>query len=152
MNKISAKCEMLIRAPRSRVFAAFWRKDMLCKFWLKDASADLGPGARVEWRFMVPGVEETVDVLAFEQDQLIEFKWSRGNVVSLTFSSHSSGGSVVSVKVSGFSDQDPAGQAVGATEGFAIVLCDLKTLLETGASGGMVRDAALLIAEGEADA
>lgn len=152
MSKISAKCEMLIRAPRSNVFAAFSRKDMLCKFWLENASADLGPGTRVKWHFMVPGAEETVDVLAFEQDRLIEFKWSRGNVVSLALSSHSSGGTVISVKVSGFSDDDPAGQAVGATEGFAIVLCDLKTLLETGASGGMVRDAALLIAEGKANA
>ena len=31
-------------------------------------------------------------------------------------------------------------------EGFTIVLCDLKALLETGASAGMVRDKARLIA------
>ena len=36
--------------------------------------------------------------------------------------------------------------ALGATEGFAIVLCDLKSLLEQGVSGGMVRDKARLIA------
>jgi uncharacterized protein YndB with AHSA1/START domain len=152
MSKISAKCEMLIRAKRSDVFAAFSRKDLLCKFWLEDASADLGLDARVEWHFMVPGAQEIVDVLSFEQDQLIEFKWSDGNVVSLTFSSHSSGLTLASVKVVGFSGDDPAAQAINATEGFAIVLCDLKTLLETGASGGMVRDKALLIAKDKADA
>ena len=39
-------------------------------------------------------------------------------------------------------------EAVATTEGFAIVLCDLKSLLETGKSGGMVRDKAVLIAAG----
>ena len=37
-------------------------------------------------------------------------------------------------------------EAVSTTEGFAIVLCNLKSLLETGKSGGMVRDKAVLIA------
>jgi hypothetical protein len=36
-------------------------------------------------------------------------------------------------------------QVVGATEGFTIVLCDLKTLLETGRSANLVRDKAELI-------
>lgn len=35
----------------------------------------------------------------------------------------------------------------GATEGFSIVLCDLKTLLESGRSAGLVRDKARLIAQ-----
>ena len=39
-------------------------------------------------------------------------------------------------------------EAVSTTEGFAIVLCDLKSLLETGRSGRMVRDKAVLIAAG----
>lgn len=38
-------------------------------------------------------------------------------------------------------------QAVNATEGFSIVLCDLKTFLETGRSANLVRDKAKLIAE-----
>ena len=37
---------------------------------------------------------------------------------------------------------------VATTEGFAIVLCDPKSLRETGKSGGMVRDKAVLIAAG----
>jgi hypothetical protein len=52
----------------------------------------------------------------------------------------------VAVQVTGFSsDADVAG-IVGATEGFSIVLCDLKTLLETGRSANLVRDKAELIA------
>lgn len=40
--------------------------------------------------------------------------------------------------------RDPAAQAVDATEGFPIALCDLKCLLETGRSGKTVRDKASL--------
>ena len=36
-------------------------------------------------------------------------------------------------------------QATGVIEGFSIVFCDLKTLLETGTSAGLVRDKAELI-------
>ena len=37
--------------------------------------------------------------------------------------------------------------AVNATEGFSIVLCELKILLETGRPGQLVRDKAALIAQ-----
>ena len=41
-------------------------------------------------------------------------------------------------------------QATGTVEGFAIVLCDLKTLLETGESANLVRDKAALIVAAQA--
>lgn len=53
---------------------------------------------------------------------------------------------VARVEVRGFIGRGAASEAVSTTEGFAIVLCDLKSLLETGKSGGMVRDKATLIA------
>ena len=52
----------------------------------------------------------------------------------------------VDVQVKGFKGRKAVAEAVATTEGFAIVLCDLKSLLETGKSGGMVRDKAVLIA------
>jgi len=52
----------------------------------------------------------------------------------------------VTVEVEGFDGKGATDEAMGATEGFTIVLCDLKSLLEGGASGGMVRDKARLIA------
>jgi hypothetical protein len=64
----------------------------------------------------------------------------------MTFDRHENDATRVEIVVSGFSGDDRTAQAVAATEGFAIVLCDLKSLLETGKSGGMVRDKALLIA------
>lgn len=147
MNDVKAKSEMLIRSPRRQVFEALTRKDELCRFWLAKASGDLQPGARVAWEFMVPGAHETVQVLSFVPDERLTFRWSDGHLVSFSFVEPAVGQTRVSVEVTGFSGEDPAAQAVGATEGFAIVLCDLKSLLETGVSGGMVRDKAFLIAE-----
>jgi hypothetical protein len=51
----------------------------------------------------------------------------------------------VRVTCSGFAQQDLLAQATNNVEGFSIVLCDLKTLLETGRSANLVRDKAELI-------
>jgi uncharacterized protein YndB with AHSA1/START domain len=142
-----ARTKMLIRAPVSDVFDAFADPQRIRDFWLKSASGPLMPDAHVEWEFLLPGARETVDVVEFLRNEHIKFKWSNGNVVDLTFDQHPDEATRVEVVVTGFSGNDSALQAVNATEGFAIVLCDLKSLLETGKSGGMVRDKALLIAE-----
>jgi uncharacterized protein YndB with AHSA1/START domain len=147
MPDATAKAKMLIRAQVADVFAAFVDPQRLREFWLKSASGPLQPNAHVEWEFMLPGARETVDVLAFSTNEHIKFKWSNGNVVDLTFDHHANEATRVEVLITGFGGDDPFMQAVNATEGFAIVLCDLKSLLETGKSGGMVRDKALLIAE-----
>ncbi len=63
----------------------------------------------------------------------------------MRFSARGKASTVVDVRVRGFKGRGAATQAVATTEGFAIVLCDLKCLLETGKSGGMVRDKAALI-------
>ena len=51
----------------------------------------------------------------------------------------------VEVAVSNLGADDVLANATTTIEGFAIVLCDLKTLLETGESAGLVRDKAELI-------
>ncbi|MES2603948.1 MAG: hypothetical protein V4603_03365, partial [Pseudomonadota bacterium] len=63
----------------------------------------------------------------------------------LEFSEHAPGRTRVSVETSEFSGSDAAEQVVNTTEGFTIVLCDLKTLLETGRSANLVRAKAELI-------
>ena len=57
MADLVVTAEMLIRRPPGEVFAAFANPAILRKFWLRDASGPLAPGARVQWKFMVPGVE-----------------------------------------------------------------------------------------------
>jgi uncharacterized protein YndB with AHSA1/START domain len=147
MSNITARARMLIRAPVREVFDGFADPRRICEFWLKSSTGPLTRDAHVEWEFMVPGARETVDVLGFSTDERIKFRWSNGFVVDMTFGRHASDAARVDIVVSGFRGTDQIADAVTATEGFAIVLCDLKTLLETGRTGNMVRDKALLIAD-----
>lgn len=145
MKNAQVEASMLIRRPRGEVFAAFVNPTMLRKFWLQDASGPLAPGARVKWTFMVPGAEETVVVRRFEAPEHLAFDWSAGVHVDLTFEEWEPEATRVSVAVSGLGGEGLLQQAGDVIEGFSIVLCDLKILLETGASASLVRDKAELI-------
>jgi uncharacterized protein YndB with AHSA1/START domain len=140
---------MLVRAPVSKVFQAFVQPSWLKKFWLKAASGPLRQGGTVQWEFLVPGAKEEVSVKRVIEDEQILFYWSDGTRVDIVFTQWARGITRVTVQVSGFRGREAANQAVGATEGFTIVLCDLKSLLESGKSGRMVRDKAKLIAAKE---
>lgn len=143
MAAYQAKAEMPIRSSATQAFDAFVEPGTLAKFWLAKSSAPLAPDARVRWDFMVPGASETVAVTAFERPGHLAFDWSDAVHVDMHFAGAADGSVVVSVVASGFRSVE---EAVGATEGFSIVLCDLKTLMETGQSANLVRDKAALIA------
>lgn len=146
-----AQARMLIRRPASDVFDAFVEPRRLTQFWLSRATGPLHAGARVEWEFMVPGAVEGVAVTAFEAPSHLAFTWTNGRLdVDMTFTASSADTTIVQVEVRGF-EAGPGrmAQMVNATEGFAIVLCDLKTLLETGRSANLVRDKAALIEAGQ---
>jgi hypothetical protein len=106
----------------------------------------LAKGAKVRWHFMVPGASDTVAVTLFEPPNLIAFDWSDGKHVTLAFNIFKPGVTQVTAEVSGFDPGTDVSGIVNATEGFAIVLCDLKTLMENGVSANLVRDKAELIA------
>ncbi len=145
MSEVNATAEMLIRKPVRDVFDAFVNPRSLEKFWLKSASGPLAKDATVEWEFMVEGARETVTVTEFVPNQTIAFRWSDGVAVTMRFEPHDTSSTKLSVTATGFTGADAASSAVNATEGFTIVVCDLKRLLETGHSGNMVRDKAVLI-------
>jgi len=138
-----AQASMLIRRPVAEVFDAFVSPQTITKFWLESTTGPLAKGAQVKWRFMVPGATESVTVIAFEDQGRIAFDWSHGNTVNMVFEAHGNGATRLTVKVTGFENESAV---VNATEGFSIVLCDLKTLLESGRSANLVRDKAELIA------
>lgn len=144
MTAIFSHVEMLVRRPTTEVFNAFVQPQLLEKFWLKSASAPLEKHAVVKWEFMVEGAHETVTVTEFVTDQKIAFTWSDGIEVELAFEPRDNN-TKVSITTTGFKGKEAATQAIDATEGFSIVICDLKSLLETGQSGNMVRDKAALI-------
>lgn len=141
---------MLIQRPPGEVFAAFVNPQQLRKFWLSDASGPLAPRARVQWSFMVPGASVRVVVTRFESPHHLAFDWDDQLHVAMTFEPFGDGGTRVGVEVSGFNGADSMAQAADTVEGFAIVLCDLKTLLESGESAGLVRAKAELIIAAQA--
>jgi len=145
MKNQPVEASMLIRRPPGEVFAAFTNPQTLRKFWLSNASGPLGPGARVEWEFMVPGARAQVAVTRFEAPRHLSFNWDGSMHVEMNFDPWADGGTRTTVRVSGFSGPDALVEAAGTVEGFAIVLCNLKTLLETGESANLVRDKAALI-------
>lgn len=77
------------------------------------------------------------------QPRHLAFDWSDAINVDIRFAPRDGDAVVVTVVASGFQS---AGGAIDATECFSIVLCDLKTLLESGKSAHLVRDKASLIA------
>jgi uncharacterized protein YndB with AHSA1/START domain len=136
---------MLIRRGPAEIFDAFVDPDTLCRFWLDAASGPLAPGAVVEWRFKVPGASDTVTVTGFDRPRGLSFRFSDGVEVSMAFEFHDGDATRVSVTSAGFPEKDLLARATDAVEGFSIVLCDLKSLLETGRSANLARDKAELI-------
>lgn len=139
-----ARASMLIRRPSTAVFEAFADAATITRFWLSATSGPLSPGARVDWQFMVPGASAAVEVVAFEPGEYLAFDWPDLQV-ELNFDARSPDATVVTVAVAGFR-QDECEACVDVTEGFSIVLCSLKLLLEQGDSGNLVRDKAELLA------
>ena len=145
MNTTTVTASMLIRRGAAEVFDAFVDPEKLRAFWLDSASGPLAPDAEVEWSFKVPGVTDRVKVAAFEPPRRLALHFSDGLRTELQFEFHDGDATKVTVSSMCLSDEDPVGQAANLAEGFGIVLCDLKTLLESGRSANLVRDKAELI-------
>jgi uncharacterized protein YndB with AHSA1/START domain len=145
MGTHTARASALIRRPPRDLFDAFASADTITHFWLAKTSGELKPGAVVTWEFMVEGAKETVRVTAFEPSRRIAFTWSSGMTVDLSFDDFGGDSTHVVVTVAGFGEDDLLAQVANVVEGFSIVLCDLKTLLEQGHSANLVRDKAELI-------
>lgn len=145
MEAPAVTASMLIRRAPAEIFDAFADPDTLCRFWLDAASGPLAPEAVVEWRFKVPGASDTVTVTGFERPRRLSFRFSDGMEAVMTFEFHDGDATRVAVTCAGFPEKDLLARATDTVEGFSIVLCDLKTLLETGRSANLVRDKAELI-------
>jgi hypothetical protein len=63
----------------------------------------------------------------------------------MTFDALDAGSTRVAVHETGFKGDRAVEEVATTTEGYSIVLCDLKTLLETGRSANLVKDKAALI-------
>jgi uncharacterized protein YndB with AHSA1/START domain len=146
LTKIVAMSEQLIRKPAREVFAAFVEPQALTRYWLASASGPLGSGRKVRWEFMVKGAASDVEVLAFEPDRRIRLGWDDGSVTEWIFTPTGEAGTIVRVEQSGFSGSadEIISAVINATQGYTIVLCGLKVLLEGGGTR-LVGDKAELI-------
>ncbi|TMV52283.1 polyketide cyclase [Paenibacillus mesophilus] len=131
LNQIPVvKTEMLIRKPVDIVFEAFIDPAITTKFWFTRSSGRLEAGKRVQWDWEMYGASADVDVLEIEENKRIVIDF--GTTVEWTFAPRGENETFVSITTSGFTGDgdDIVKQAMDSTEGFTIVLCGLKALLE----------------------
>lgn len=146
-NGIRVRVSMFIEAAPSQVYQAFVEPDWLTQFWLAEASGPLEVGQQVTWRFMVPGAEDKVSATKLDPARHIGWRWSSGDEVRIDLEALEDGTAVTLVS-DGFQgdESEKLAASLDGTEGFSIVLCDLKTLLENGRSAGLAKGKAKLIA------
>jgi uncharacterized protein YndB with AHSA1/START domain len=141
-----ARVSMWIDCPPDRVFDAFVDPQALECFWLLQASGKLEVAQPVHWSFLVPGANVDTTATRLDRPFALEWIWSDGSRVEIALMPID-GGTAVTV----INDQLPPGvdggveAALNATEGFALVVADLKTWIESGVSAGIARGKAKLI-------
>lgn len=144
-----ANVSMLIRHPPSEVFNAFLDPAVLKRFWLSRPSARLAPGVSAQWEFMVPGVIAETRVREMTSDRCLVLEWPDDETAEFTFEERPDGHTRLEIRstIKGKNDQDAMEKTVEATQGYTIVVCNLKALLETGRTANLVEDKATLITE-----
>jgi uncharacterized protein YndB with AHSA1/START domain len=143
---IRARVSLWIDCEPGRVYDAFVRPDSLAAFWLRAAEAPLAVGREIRWSFQVDGAEIDTTATRLEPGKAIEWVWSDGSHVSISLEAIAGGTAVTLINDHlGRNGTDPVSAALDATEGFALVLADLKTWIETGTSAGITRAKAKLI-------
>jgi uncharacterized protein YndB with AHSA1/START domain len=139
-----AKIELLIRCPAAAAYRAFVEPGMLTQFWLARASQPLVPQSEVRWEFLVAGAAATLEVRSMTQNQHIATAWDDDTTIDFSFSQLEPELTLVRVTQAGFSGtpDEVVAKALDATQGFTLVLCELKALLEQNVSLNAVRDKA----------
>ncbi|WP_373228543.1 SRPBCC family protein [Cohnella sp.] len=137
-----AKAEMLIRKPVEEVFEAFIDPAITTKFWFTKSSGRLESGKNVQWDWEMYGASADVDVKEVEENKRILIEL--GTTVEWIFTPRAENETFVSIINTGFEGDgdDIVKQAIDSTEGFTIVLCGLKALLEHNIVLNLVADKA----------
>ncbi len=136
-----ARCEMLVKASAEAIFDGFVQPAQLTRYWLSAATAPLTVGAPVEWDFLVPGARTTTTAWQMQRPDLLAFDWPDGVTVGITIRRFDEASERVTILV----DSADEARLPQLVEGFTLVLADLKLLLETGTSPGLVRARAALM-------
>lgn len=140
-----AKAEMLIRKPVATVFEAFVDPAVTTQIWFTKSSGSLEAGKMVEWTWEMYQHTVPVKVTCIEDNKKIGIEWGNQGMhttVTWTFTALDEARTFVSIVNNGFkgdADQLMA-QVRDATEGFTLVLANLKALLEHGIRLNLVAD------------
>ncbi|WP_088830236.1 SRPBCC family protein [Paenibacillus tyrfis] len=142
-----SKAEMLIRRPVEEVFKAFVEPAITTRFWFTKSSGRLKAGKSVQWDWEMYGVSTNVHVKEIEENRRILIEWESTygyTTVEWTFTRRADNETFVAVTNTGFQGDgdDIVKQAIDSTEGFTIVLCGLKALLEHNIVLNLVSDKA----------
>ena len=142
MKEPVVEVKLLIRKPADQVFEAFVDPSTLTRFWLARASARLEAGKRVDWDFQIEGASATIDVKEVVAPKRIVIEWDEGERVEWSFEPRPEGRTFVTIRHSGLHGDDDAkvAKALDSTQGFTLVLCNLKSLLERGESLRLMHD------------
>jgi uncharacterized protein YndB with AHSA1/START domain len=130
---------MLIRRPALEAYEAFADPDRIRRFWLAGASGRLETGAKVHWTFKIAGAEADVEVVEADPGRLLDLRWDEGQPLRITFVDRG-GSTLVGIRVSDFTGDEPGAVAVETMSGFTLVLASLKMWLEHGIEGDLMYD------------
>jgi uncharacterized protein YndB with AHSA1/START domain len=139
-----AKAEMLIRKGLEEVFDAFINPEITTKIWFTKSSGKLEAGKTVTWNWEMYNHSVEVEVLEIIPLQKIKINWGNydnPSIVEWTFLEMKSG-TFVSV-TNEIVQPDPEkllAEVRDSTEGFTLVLANLKALLEHGIQLQLVAD------------
>lgn len=145
-DAVTMQTQMLIRRPAAEVFEAFVDPAITTQFWFTRSSGRLDAGQPVVWTWEMYGASAQVIVKAIEPNRRIVIDW--GDESGMTqvewLFAEQSGGTMVTITNTGFTGDDDSivAQAVDSSQGFTIVLCGLKALLEHGLRLNLVADRA----------
>lgn len=140
-----ARVSIYIEAKPEVVYDAFIDPAILTKFWLSSASGPLTLGNEVHWKFLVEGAEARTRATRMIPGEQLAWDWGDSKV-AISFEAMAEGTAVTLVN-DHFNQpgMTKIESALNGTEGFSIVLADLKTLLESGESAGITAAKAKLI-------
>lgn len=139
-----AKAEMLIRKPVTEVFEAIVNPEITTKIWFTKSSGRLESGKTVRWEWEMYNHHADVQVLELELNRKLVFNWGNyehPSLVEWTFREMKEG---TFVSVTNEIDQEDPEKLItevrDSTEGFTLVLANLKALLEQQVQLGLVAD------------
>ena len=142
--KSFAKAEMLIRKNVDEVFNAFINPEITTKIWFTKSSGKLVKGEKVLWTWEMYNHKVEVNVLEVIPNELIKIDWGnyeKPSVVEWHFKVMKEGTfvSIIS-KIENDDSEKLINDIRDSTEGFTLVLANLKALLEHKIELGLVAD------------